>query len=77
MGTALQELFRLNHCLHNRPTVQLDGMHPRLLVLVEIKADQIPLVDVVIVQVVRKLLLPLRIILISPPDFKFDDILLV
>ena len=73
--TTLQKPFWSNYCFYNRSTIQLDGMHPRLLVLVEIKADQIAFIDMVIVQIIGELLLPLRIVLVPTPNFQLNDIL--
>ena len=61
---------------HNCSVVQFDGMHTALLIFVEIETEQISLVDVVIVQILRQLLLTLCIVFITVPDFQFNDVLL-
>ena len=53
----------------------LDGLCADLLIPVEAEAQQISLVNMIVVKVLRKLLLAAGIVFLSAPDFHLDDIL--
>lgn len=63
------------HSFRNLFSSDENIMDANLLVTVEVKAEQISLVDVIIVKISQQLLFPAFIVFFSMPDFHFDDIL--
>ena len=58
----------LHNCLHNRFTPGLNLLHADFFLLVKVKAEQITLILVKILEVLDKLFFPSGIVLIAMPD---------
>lgn len=73
---ALLKYIESDYALRNSLAIQFDCMHTALFIFIEVKAEQIFLVDVIVVKILGQLLFTLRVVFVTVPDFQLDDILL-
>lgn len=62
-----------DHCFNNRFIPYVDFLNTCYFILIKVKADHIPFILMVVIQIIRKLLLASLIILIPIPDLKLYD----
>lgn len=70
-----KSLLFSHYSLNSRLSIHLNGFHTRLLVLIEVETQQVSLVKMVIVQILRNLLFTLDVVFLTTPDFQLHNIM--